>query len=475
MSKTTTKTRNTKSTVKETILKLTKDNSSTEYSNVQKHCNKKGADYEELNNKRLLDRGLKPEKKSDATVSYTEGGQVRKKIPDHFLRTKFGNFWIESTIMLDETRADEFNDKKNKVSAAESDNKNFVIFFEQNPNQKTRNSIKRYVKILENNGWTVLVGAKQIEDWLDELAKKVNANKKLNVASVKMIPVKDLVANITNREIDFKRCEELSGDIIREGFTSQINVVPEFVRGRFTGRYVIYDGHHRYHAVTDYVIAKYGYELDELPCVIVDWITSEDKDELHALLIAHNTRTTPWGVQQYVESHLGDALNRNDKQKIISYDSLKWMYDAVKESHQDNTVNYTFSASRLFYVFGPVDFLNDSITKPVDRAITKSGKYRTTQKEIENVMKPFVMNVGMRFLHWFDMNLKDTDVARQVGDVFLKYLYHLHKDGHMTDKQVQKTIEKFKKLGDKTPINVVKTTWYKMFEDLGIDTSILLQ
>jgi hypothetical protein len=45
----------------------------------------------------------------------------------------------------------------------------------------------------------------------------------------------------------------------------------------------------------------------------------------------------------------------------------------------------------------------------------------------------------------------------------------------MTDKQVQKTIEKFKKLGDKTPINVVKTTWYKMFEDLGIDTSILLQ
>ena len=449
--------------VKQTVLNLKKD----EYSNVQKHCNQKGSEYEKLNNQRLFDRGLKSENKKDAVVSYMEGNQKRSKEPDHFIKSEYGNYWIESTIALDEVRADEFNDKKNKVSAVDKNIKHFILFFEQNPNQKSRNNIKRYVSILENNGWTVLVGQKQIEDWMDGLAKKLKTSKKLNVASIKMISVKNLIQNPTNRKVDLDRCEKLAHHIIHEGFRAEIKVVPEYVRGKFTGRYMIYDGHHRYIAVTDYVIGKYGYEMDELPCIVVDWITTEDPDALHELLIADNTRENSWGVQDYVESHLGDATNRNDKDKIISYDTLNWMYEVVNESHKDNKIGHTFSPSRIFYVFGPLDFNNDAITKPVDRTITKSGKYRISENEVDTLLKPFVIKVGIPFLHWFDLN-KDPHVDRKVGDVFLKYVYHLYLNGNLTMPEVNKTIHKFKKLGNKMPFNVVKKSWNEMFRNFGI-------
>jgi len=127
-------------------------------------------------------------------------------------------------------------------------------------------------------------------------------------------------------------------------------------------------------------------------------------------------------------------------------------------------VNEEFKDSRFFYIFGPVDFVKASVGKTVDRGIVKSGEYRISETEFENIMKPFVMNVAMPFVKWFDVNLKNWD--KKVGDVFLKYLYHEYKLQKYTTVEINKLIDGFKLLGDKTPVQVKQEPWDAMWETL---------
>jgi len=466
MSKTTNKTRKTIPVV-DMRHSAQPESYNKQVASVMAERNKKGANYESMNEWRLKIRGLKVLRKSDAATEYIDGNVTRTLIPDHYIIGKNGHWWTESTIMLDEKRADEFNIKKDRAVAANPDNKYFVIFFEQNSKQKTRNNIDRYVRILENNGWKVCVGKEEVEEYMDYIASIEKVTKQIKVANVKMISVKNLKNHKSNRRIDHDRCEILANHIINHGFITQINVVPEWVRGRFTGNYVIFEGNHRYVAVMKYVIEKYGYEIDELPCVVVDWVRSSDKEKLHEMLVLTNTSQAKWGMPDYVESNLKDGVDRKDEKKMLSYGTLQWLYDITKPTHKDNKFNHKFNDSRMFYVFGPIDFNSSAVTKPVNRKLVKSGKFTMTEHEVNNVLTPFVKDVGMPFLKWFDDEISATR-SKIIGDVFLKYVYNIYKDDVITIREAKKLIADFKKLGDKMPAKIEKKRWKQMFDDLGI-------
>lgn len=206
--------------------------------------------------------------------------------------------------------------------------------------------------------------------------------------------------------------------------------------------------------------------IDELPCVLVDWINSEDTAKVHELLILVNTTQEPWGVRDYVISHLKEAIDRNLTNKKYSYEKLDWLYNITNKKHSDNLMKTKFNETRFFYIFGPVDSVKGGIGKSIDRDIVKNGDYKISKKEFENTMKPFVMDIAMPFAKWFDANMKNV-CERKVGDVFIKYLYHDYRDGKCTIEQVTKLIDGFTKLGDKTPVQVKEGSWETMWMTLN--------
>jgi len=434
---------------------------SSQFGVEQQNRVNKGKKYEtSVDDKLLMERIIC--KKLSITVY--EHGIDHTCIADHFYIGKTGIYWMESTIILDENHADRLNTKLRRVKQFRKDVTDFVIFFEKNPDQKSRNNIQRYKKILEAGGWTVCINGEETSKYIKNLGKIEGNPDKIKIANSINIPINKLVYHPSNRKIDEARCRELAKSIVKEGFISQLNVVPEWKRGRFTGKYVVFEGNHRLHAVIEFCIKEWGFAIDELPCVLVDWIKSDDKVKVHELLILVNTTQKPWGMPDYVISHLKEAKERNQKHKEYSYDKLDWLYRITKKTQIDNVVNKDFKDSRFFYIFGPVDFDNAKIGKTIDRDIVKIGEYRISETEFENIMKPFVMNVAMPFVKWFDVNLKNWD--KKVGDVFLKYLYHEYKLQRYTMKDIHKLIDGFKLLGDKTPVQVKKEPWDAMWETL---------
>lgn len=424
---------------------------------------KQGNAHENNIDDKLLKYGISCEKLS---ITVEEDGVHHTCIADHFFVGQSRVYWMESTIILDETHADRLNLKLSRVKRDRKDVTDFVIFFEKNTNQKSRNNIQRYKKILESKGWTVCIGENEINSYIERLNKSEKKSKKIKIAKSIDIPIDKLIYHPCNRKIDVERCRKLAKSIVKEGFISQLNVVPEYKNGKPTGKYVVFEGNHRLHAVTEFCINEWGFVIDELPCVLVDWINSEDTAKVHELLILVNTTQEPWGVRDYVISHLKEAIDRNLTNKKYSYEKLDWLYNITNKKHSDNLMKTKFNETRFFYIFGPVDSVKGGIGKSIDRDIVKNGDYKISKKEFENTMKPFVMDIAMPFAKWFDANMKNV-CERKVGDVFIKYLYHDYRDGKCTIEQVTKLIDGFTKLGDKTPVQVKEGSWETMWMTLN--------
>ena len=434
---------------------------SSQFGVEQQNRVKKGTKYEISVDDKLVKERILCKKLS---ITVYEKGIDHTCIADHFYVGKTGVYWMESTIILDENHADRLNTKLRRVKEFRTDVTDFVIFFAKNPDQKSRNNVQRYTKILEAGGWVVCINGDETDKYITNLGKKEKNSNTIHIAKSINIPINKLVYHPSNRKIDEVRCRELAKSIVKEGFITQLNVVPEWKRGRFTGKYLVFEGNHRLHAVIEFCIKEWGFVIDELPCVLVDWIKSDDKVKVHELLILVNQTQKPWGIQDYVVSHLKEAKERKQTNKTYSYDKLDWLYSITKKTHMDNVVNTKFNDTRLFYIFGPVDFAKASIGKNVDRDIVKNGDYRISETEFENIMKPFVMDIGMPFVKWFDSNLKNHD--KKVGDVFLKYLYNMYKLQTYTIEDIHKLIDGFKLLGDKMPVQVKGKPWNDMWETL---------
>jgi hypothetical protein len=441
------------------------------FSNEQKNRTDKGKRFENKIDDMLVKHQLVCEKHK-ATVSVIEDGVLRKIVPDHFYQGAFGKFWIEDTIILDETHADRLNQKKKRVEQSGKKGKmNYVIFFDKNTDQKSRKNVDRYITILKGKGWIVCDGMQEIKEYIETLSmiEGKHKNGKIQAAKSIMIPVDKIKFHESNRNLDHERCRDLAKKIIKNGFTSQINVVPEYKNGKPTGYFIAYDGNHRLYAVQEFVIKLYGQIIDQLPCILVDWINSEMPVELHNLLIEHNTNSKKWGMPDYVDSHLKESKKHRQKIKAYSFSKLKWLYDVTAENHPDNVTGIKYNKTKFYYHCGPVNFDSDKVGKNNDQDVVKEGTYRLSQKEFDTMMKPFVQEVAMPFVAWWDENR--SKYTSGICNVFLKYLYNYMKSDpkKYSLNRVKGIAEEFKKLGtDKMPTKVDDKQWRALWKNFGI-------
>jgi len=397
----------------------------------------KGKKFEQEMNNALQQNGLCCSKKS----CHTPDGTF---ISDHFYEVNGKKFWIESKTMLSTEYARELVNKKKYVQLTDPSIDNWIIFLKDGKGTGSRKNVKAYIARCENAGYQVIVGYDAINKFIKKLSKNSRSiafdeNGFIRKPKLMYIPIDKIKSNTTNRKIDPKAKEELKKSILHYGFLTQINVVPEVINGELTGFYLEIEGHHRTDTILD-IMKELGIHLedDKLPCVVVDWVTTENPQTVHELLVTLNTTTQPWIMEDYVKSHYDAAESCNDSEKQYSYGILKWMY---KES-----VKNSYKKSKLFYILGPVSDSNKATSKWIDREMIKNGEYRITEKEFETKMKPFTENHLIPFIDWHMKS--DFYIASNttVPDVFMKTLFYDYLRGKMSDAEVIDRINAFKEI-----------------------------
>lgn len=316
-----------------------------------------------------------------------------EKISDH----TFDNIWMESTTFFDKKRVNEFITKKLVIEEATTKFTKFFLFYERDVTKTTQNLAEK----LKNAGWILIAGKSKIDAFIKAFGQRraFSTNDTIRIAQPKLINVDLLIPNPLNREENGKGIETIAKSIINEGFLTCLYVVPQKdSKGNITG-YMLFEGHHRLSAAK--TVREWGFSLKELPCVVVDWLSTDDMEKLSKLLIKINVEYRSWKLRDYIKHHLDIAKILNITDKIYSYQTLlDWMKIGKENGFGDNG---------LIYVLGP---LKDG-DKWLDQDLIKSGDYVVTKTEVEKYATPF-----------FDV-MKKYRVAAKKKDEFRNDVYQL--------------------------------------------------
>lgn len=316
-----------------------------------------------------------------------------EKISDH----TFDNIWMESTTFFDKKRVNEFIDKKLAIQETTNKFTKFFLFYERDLTKSTQTLAEKLI----NAGWILIDGKSKIDAFIKAFGQRraFSSNDTISVAQPKLIGVDLLMPNPLNREQNKNGVETIAKSIINEGFLTCLYVVPQKdSKGNITG-YMLFEGHHRLSAAQ--MVRSWGFSLDNLPCVVVDWLSTDDMEKLSKLLIKINVEYRTWKLRDYIKHHLDIAKILNITDKIYSYQTLlDWMKIGKENGFADNG---------LIYVLGP---LKDS-DKWLDQDLIKSGDYVVTKTEVEKYATPF-----------FDV-MKKYRVAAKKKDTFRNDVYQL--------------------------------------------------
>ena len=322
-------------------------------------------------------------------INTTDG----EKISDH----TFDNIWMESTTFFDKKRVNEFITKKLVIEEATTKFTKFFLFYERDLTNSTQNLADK----LTNAGWILISGKSKIDAFITSFGQRraFSTNDIIRVAQPKLIDVDLLIPNPLNREENVKGVESISKSIINEGFLTCLYVVPQKdSKGNITG-YMLFEGHHRLSAAQ--TVRSWGFSLDKLPCVVVDWLSTDDMEKLSKLLIKINVEYRTWKLRDYIKHHLDIAKILNITDKIYSYQTLlDWMKIGKESGFGDNG---------LIYILGPLT----GSDKWLDKELIQSGDYVVTKSEVEIYATPF-----------FDVMKKYRAVAKK-KDEFRSDVYQL--------------------------------------------------
>ena len=292
-----------------------------------------------------------------------------EKISDH----TFDDVWMESTTFFDKKRVDEFVKKKKVIEEATSDFKKFFLFYEREVSKKT----EKLAQKLAEAGWVLIDGENRIESFIKAFGhhRAFSTNDLIQVAKPALIPINMLIPNPLNREENKDGVASIAKSIVNEGFLTCLYVVPEKAKdGTITG-YMLFEGHHRLSAAK--LVGQWGFDLKELPCVVVDWLSTDDMEKLSKLLIKINVEYRTWKLRDYIKHHLDIAKILKIKDKTYSYQTLlDWMTLGKQSGFGDNG---------LIYILGPL-YGSD---KWLDQDLIKGGDYIVTKNEVEKYAIPF--------------------------------------------------------------------------------------
>lgn len=331
-----------------------------------------------------------------------------EKISDH----TFKNIWMESTTFFDKKRVNEFILKKKVILEATNSFEKFFLFYERDITPATTPLVAKLV----NDGWIVLCGKTQIEAFISAYGKHASKfkntviqNNVIRTAQPQLIDVKLLFENELNREQNKKGVESIAKSIVNEGFLTCLYVVPQKdTDGNITG-YVLFEGHHRLSAAI--MVRSWGFSLNQLPCVVVDWLSAADMEELSRLLIKVNVEYRSWKLADYIKHHFDIAKILNITDKSYSYETLlNWM----KIGRQ-----YGFGDNGLIYILGPVS----GSDLWLDQDLIRGGDYIVSKSEVENYATPF-FNVMKEFISAAKQN---EEYRKDVYQLFCCQLYEKFK------------------------------------------------
>jgi len=334
-----------------------------------------------------------------------------EKISDH----TFDNNWMESTTFFDKKRVNEFILKKRVIEEATTNFSKFFLFYEREITKQTQVLVDKLV----NAGWIVLCGKTQIEAFISAFGKHNSFSKNdiIQVAKPQLIDINLLIENPFNREQNKKGVESIAKSIVNEGFLTCLYVVPKRNKKGVIIGYMLFEGHHRLSAAK--IVKSWGFSLNQLPCVVVDWLSTDDMEELSRLLIKINVEYRSWKLGDYIKHHfdVAELLIKDNKtnssliNKQYSYQTLlNWM----KIGKQ-----YGFGDNGLIYILGPLT----GSDRWLDQDVIRGGEYVVEQSEVENYATPF-FNVMKEYIKKAKENV---EYRKDVYQLFCCELYEKFK------------------------------------------------
>ncbi len=253
---------------------------------------------------------------------------------------------------------------------------------------------KKLVKQLRDDNIWVFEGQSEVDSFIINEGVTLNKNKEIKMARPLRVHFNRVIPHPNNRDLNIKNVPIIKVSITKHGYFTQLNVVPVGPETKqkmwddgnvpegITEQqwfdedwYQIFEGHTRYYALLELVQKGYHFEDMMVSAVLVDWITSDDIDKLHKMLIKTNTSYEGWKLKNFVKSHKGNLETLGETDGVESYGKiLKAMNQAKKGKWGETTP---------VYVFAHKSDLNFNNMKSI-----KDGSFRITDDEFETEIEP---------------------------------------------------------------------------------------
>lgn len=219
--------------------------------------------------------------------------QVHQKLTDFWVPKH--NLLVECTTSVSDTKEKEFYISKQSVDydPAQYD---YVVFVENHPSDIMRGRI-------EKAGIDMIVTLPEIEKYIIQKSKEKIKTKVLNIGKIEYYSIDDLVRNIVNREIDWKHVWDLVESILTVLGKSkvQVGLIRPFTAIKVNGVPTLVDAHHLKEAVK--IVRDYfGYEIGEVPVMILAHMNDVHPEEVTQLMSSINVIVLNWDNFGYVKS-----------------------------------------------------------------------------------------------------------------------------------------------------------------------------
>ena len=302
--------------------------------------------------------------------------KINDGLSDRIADYQYEGNWIEAKTFINSAEVTKI---LKLYSTLESMNIRMVVMCEWEPGSKKH---AKNVADLRRLGVIVFEGQSECDSFIINESVILNPDKTINMAVPMCIPFDRIVPHPNNRDLNVKNIPTIKASITKNGFFTQLNVVPMGIEDKKKRNipleedwYMIFEGHTRFYALKDLI--EKGYNVPDIACIVVPWISSDNIDLLHKILITTNTTYQSWKLKNFITSHKGNLEQLGDVDGIYAYGKmLQAMNQAKKQG---------WGEANPIYMFCHTDSLAFDDMKKV-----KDGEYRITESEYNSQIKPIL-------------------------------------------------------------------------------------